>query len=162
MSNNIDCPACGEKRRRNDHLVCSSCYQAYRAETAQALVKGKGEVVSLSDWVLVRASALLERRKGELEGERAKFLHLQKEVHDEAFQRIQKSLGMRRVNREIFCHALQKIKEEVWSERGGHRLFAEMKDREKSVESLISVIEEIRRRRSSSSSSQQTSGLPKP
>jgi hypothetical protein len=136
------CLSCGRaNQKRENHLVCPGCYRAYVEEAAEGL--SQGVILYLAQWALTRAKKLFEKVKIELEQKQEDFRALQNEVSVTAFEAIKKATGEKFVPREVFNSALERKRIEVWKEKGGNRLFAEMKSLEELLEFLKESIKEL-------------------
>lgn len=139
------CPVCGQKKRTRDNdLVCSDCYKRYVQEAGRALIQGS--VLSLTQWALPKTEGLLEKSQEQLQQKQKAFKDLQKQVSNEAYEEVKKGTGGKFVVKEIFSTALDLKKAELWKEKGGNRLFAEMKVLEEQVSFIQGVIEGIQKR----------------
>jgi|YNPNPStandDraft_1061719.scaffolds.fasta_scaffold06611_3 hypothetical protein len=136
------CPSCGRAdKKRENHLVCSGCYRTYVEEASKSL--GQGKILYLAQWALTRAKGLFEKVQKQFQQKQEDFRALQNEVSVTAFEAIKKATGGKFVPREVFNSALERKRIEVWKEKGGNRLFAEMKSLEELLEFLKESIKEL-------------------
>lgn len=142
----FSCPVCRQKKRaKADDLVCPDCYKIYVQEAGRALAQGS--VLSLSQWVLPKAEVFLEESQEQLLQKQKAFKDLQEQVSDEAFKEIRRSTGGQFIeDKRVFTAGLDIKRKELWREKGGNRLFAEMKTLEEEVSFVQGITKGIQER----------------
>ncbi|MDD5606491.1 MAG: hypothetical protein PHN37_01350 [Candidatus Pacebacteria bacterium] len=130
----MKCNLCGKVREKERHVICRSCYKDYVFEAAQRLEKG--EVISPTSWAIEKALGVLEKTRREFQEAREEFLQLQKTVGEQAFVFVNEKRQGRYVPKEVFSRVYEERKKSLWVERGGNKVFRQMKLLEARVNEL--------------------------
>lgn len=143
------CPTCPPDqqpkiRRRPNDLVCGDCYRQHINDAAITLGRGDG-VVTLFDWVVGKAPAILPALGERLAAVKADMEKLRKEVGAEVYANLKKSAGGAQVAKEIWNQAFRTQSKELWGKKGGNALFARMRALEGRIALLESVLEESKK-----------------
>ena len=120
------CLACLAKIN-GGRLVCSNCYQEYLREASKQILSPEPKVVLLREWILFKAQRKLEEIELLFAKKKEALKNLQAQVREEAFTQLKLQLNNRLVPKNIFCKALQEKKMELWKQKGGARLFKQVK-----------------------------------
>ncbi len=140
----LHCPVCGENTRDENFLVCFVCHKKYVQEASESLVQGT--VITLSEWVLPRAETLTQNLRQKLSGKRAELDALKKSVSEDTYTAIKKATAGQYVHKDVFEAALARKRKDLWQERGGNRLFAEVKTLEETITAIEEIVHSIRER----------------
>jgi len=134
---------CG-KEKREDRLTCPRCFELYRQET-----KGK---VGLLQWVKKQALNRLEELGAsperpetgleiDLKIKKYGVQELEKQVGEETYLCLQNQLaGAGRLRQEEVDALLEDIRKGLWKEKGGNRLYAELKSLEREIEQKVTPL----------------------
>lgn len=134
------CPACG-KRERIKGLVCPNCYESYKKDAAKSLASG--DLLLLSSWLRPRIKDLISAVEKEKEEKQKAYDKLKEEVSSVAFDEVKKATNGKFVEKEIFTSALEIKRKQIWGQKGGNKLFAELKSLETKVSFLFRVVDEM-------------------
>lgn len=133
------CPLCGNIRRKATDIVDGDCYRLYTNEAAIALAKGG--YITIFDWVVTKAPAILTSLEEQYTAAKAEVEKLQKENGAEVYTALKRSTHGHQVPREVWNQAFRTQKDALWRSRGGNVKFARMKGLEGRIALLKSIIE---------------------
>lgn len=131
---------CG-KEKREERLTCPRCFETYRKET-----KGRK---GLLQWVKEQALKKLEdlgateqRPQTNLELDlivkKGEVRDLENEVKEKTFLNLREQLaGAGQVTKEEHDALREDIRADLWKEKGGNKLYAQMKEIEREIEQRV-------------------------
>ena len=144
MENNI-C-FCG-KEKREDRLACPRCFELYRKDT-----RGK---ISFLEWVKTEAQQRLNtfgaseedprtNLERELQEKKEALSKLEADTAEETSVFLKEQVaGAGQLKQEELKALRDDIKDDLWQEKGGNRLYAQMKTLKGEIETKITPIRHI-------------------
>jgi len=143
----LSCPVCGNKRRP-DSLVCSSCYQVYRTEASDRLLRG--ESVDPLSWVHEKVDSLLQGMRAEAEdltqkidelseanrADATAFVNEMLETAKEQARQKMPGVEPRPLPQEVINGAIKKKRDELWQAKGGNKMWRRREELRQKIEQV--------------------------
>ena len=143
----LSCPVCGNKRRP-DSLVCSSCYQGYRTEASDRLLRG--ESVDPLSWVHEKVDSLLQGMRAEAEdltqkidelseanrADATAFVNEMLETAKEQARQKMPGVEPRPLPQEVINGAIKKKRDELWQAKGGNKMWRRREELRQKIEQV--------------------------
>ncbi|MDO8470914.1 MAG: hypothetical protein Q7S63_03060 [bacterium] len=137
------CGLCG-KQRRPDDLVCPHCFSEYTREATANL--RSGQTSTILDWVQKRAETILPKLRVEFSQKKTALEDLQKQVDEETQDRTSRLLEGQHLPQEQYRTLRKGVRDDLWTKRGGNKVYAQWKQVEKDLEPRIRAIEALLQR----------------
>jgi predicted nucleic acid-binding Zn-ribbon protein len=136
------CACCGQQRKKTaEHVTCYPCHQEYAGQAAKALASGN-PAVSSAEWALSKAKTLLDNLNQKLKGKSQKLDQVKEQAKEEAFSFI-KGNATKFIERDVFQAAMDAKNKELYRQKGGSKLFAEVKTLEETIRSIRAEIKRL-------------------
>lgn len=136
------CACCGEQRKKTaKHVTCYPCHQEYAGQAAKALASGN-PAVSPVEWALSKARTLLDGLNQKFEEKSQKLDQVKEQAKEGAVDFVKKTAN-KFVQRDVFKAAVDTKEKELYRQKGGSKLFAEVKTLEEMIKGIKTEIRNL-------------------
>jgi len=137
----LECPLCDGRKSKRIHTVCNQCNRTYIDAAGKELLN-TGEQLAFEDWAREKANSRISPLKEQLKDFKTRLHTLKGVVATEAAETLMQRLEGKKftLDASVLESAEQQARDKLWIEKGGNKLFAQMKTLERKIEFLQSVI----------------------